>query len=125
MYGSFRNHSKLLASWYGEHGTLPFGLMVHATNHSACQTLVQGQLHVYEINVRLNLSLQRVEEGADSILHLAVAPELEQVTGKYFWDCRPSFISRQAKDAAFAEKFWKLSEELTDLESSKKNRKDK
>uniref|UniRef100_A0A914V5A4 Retinol dehydrogenase 14 n=2 Tax=Plectus sambesii TaxID=2011161 RepID=A0A914V5A4_9BILA len=67
-----------------------------------------------------SLWFKTVEEGADSILHLAAAPELDTVTGKYFWDCKPAMTSRQANDAVAAEKFWKISEELTGYKSPTK-----
>jgi hypothetical protein len=37
--------------------------------------------------VKINL-FQDVVEGAQTTIHLAVAEEVEGVSGKYFWECK-------------------------------------
>jgi NAD(P)-dependent dehydrogenase (short-subunit alcohol dehydrogenase family) len=53
------------------------------------------------------------EEGAAAITHLATAPELEDVTGRYFVGRRPAESSAASRDPAAAARLWALSEELT------------
>jgi hypothetical protein len=45
--------------------------------------------------------------------HLATAPELEDVTGRYFVGRRPAESSPASRDPAAAARLWALSEELT------------
>jgi NAD(P)-dependent dehydrogenase (short-subunit alcohol dehydrogenase family) len=53
-----------------------------------------------------------VQEGADATVRLAISPELEEVTGRYFDGIRESRASRQAYDVAARKRLWALSEEL-------------
>jgi NAD(P)-dependent dehydrogenase (short-subunit alcohol dehydrogenase family) len=53
------------------------------------------------------------EEGAAAITHLATAPELAGVTGRYFVGHRPAESSPASRDPAAAARLWALSEELT------------
>ena len=53
------------------------------------------------------------EEGAAAITHLATAPELEGVSGRYFVGHRPAESSPASRDPAAAARLWALSEELT------------
>lgn len=53
------------------------------------------------------------EEGARTPVHLAVSPEVEGVTGRYFRDRRPVEPAPAAKDPEAARKLWERSEELT------------
>ncbi len=57
-------------------------------------------------------SMSTVHEGADATVRLAVSPELEGVTGRYFDGQRESRASRQAYDARARKRLWDLSEEL-------------
>lgn len=54
-----------------------------------------------------------VDEGAATSVHLACAPELEQVSGRYFFEQKPAPSSAAAQDQAAALRLWQLSEELT------------
>jgi NAD(P)-dependent dehydrogenase (short-subunit alcohol dehydrogenase family) len=53
------------------------------------------------------------EEGAAAITHLATAPELADVTGRYFVGRRPAKSSPASSDPAAAARLWAFSEELT------------
>jgi hypothetical protein len=53
-----------------------------------------------------------VQEGADATVRLAISPELEEVTGRYFDGIREARASRQAYDVAARKRLWALSEEL-------------
>jgi NAD(P)-dependent dehydrogenase (short-subunit alcohol dehydrogenase family) len=55
------------------------------------------------------------EQGAETVIHLAVSPELAEVTGKYFVDRKMVRSSRASYDRAMAQKLWTAAEELTGL----------
>jgi NAD(P)-dependent dehydrogenase (short-subunit alcohol dehydrogenase family) len=55
------------------------------------------------------------EQGAQTQIMLAVDPALENVTGKYFADCKEKTPSRAARNDETAEWLWKTSEEWTGL----------
>jgi NAD(P)-dependent dehydrogenase (short-subunit alcohol dehydrogenase family) len=55
------------------------------------------------------------DEGADTILYLATAPEVERVTGKYFKNRAPSAVNPMAEDRAVAERLWEWSARRTGL----------
>ncbi|XP_070505099.1 retinol dehydrogenase 12-like [Chironomus tepperi] len=54
-------------------------------------------------------------EGAQTQIRLAVDPELETVTGKYFSDCNVSKTSPDADDSEIAKWLWMKSSELVKL----------
>ncbi|KAF2888522.1 hypothetical protein ILUMI_17651, partial [Ignelater luminosus] len=54
-------------------------------------------------------------QGCQTSVHLAVSNDLENVTGKYFMDCKERELTRAAKDEAKAKKLWELSEKLVKL----------
>ena len=53
-----------------------------------------------------------VREGADATVRLAISPELEGVTGRYFDGTREARANRQAYDAEARKRLWNFSEEL-------------
>ena len=57
-------------------------------------------------------TMSTVREGADATVRLAVSPQLEGVTGRYFDGQREARANRQAYDAGARERLWVLSEEL-------------
>ncbi|KAL7048379.1 hypothetical protein ACKWTF_003330 [Chironomus riparius] len=54
-------------------------------------------------------------EGAQNYIKLAVDPNLESVTGKYFEDCQEKEPSSEAKDIDIAKWLWEKSSELVSL----------
>ncbi|HZR81231.1 MAG TPA: SDR family oxidoreductase [Candidatus Binatia bacterium] len=52
------------------------------------------------------------EQGAATSLHVATAPELASVTGRYFKNCREAEPSRAARDPEAARRLWQISEQL-------------
>lgn len=60
----------------------------------------------------LRLLFKSPVEGAQTSIHLAVAPELSETTGKYFSDCRESTTSHKARDPELANKLWALSNSM-------------
>lgn len=53
------------------------------------------------------------DKGAETPVYLAVSPEVEGVTGRYFVDCRPVPSSSMSCDAELAARLWDISESLT------------
>lgn len=57
----------------------------------------------------------RSEEGARTVLYLATAPEVQGVSGQYFFRCRAVPSSPASYDEAAAKRLWQISRELTHL----------
>lgn len=62
--------------------------------------------------------LKSPAQGAATTIHLASAPELRGVTGKYFADSKPKHPMRIAQDDALAERLWVISEQLVQSAST-------
>jgi retinol dehydrogenase-14 len=54
-------------------------------------------------------------QGAVTSIHVASAPDLEQVTGRYFARSRPKRSSKRSYDEADAARLWQLSADLVGL----------
>jgi retinol dehydrogenase-14 len=54
-------------------------------------------------------------QGAATSIHLASAPDLERVTGRYFANSTPRRSSKQSYDEATAARLWQVSAELVGL----------
>ena len=54
-------------------------------------------------------------QGAATSIHLASAPDLEQVTGRYFADSKPKRSSPRSYDEAAAARLWQVSADLVGL----------
>ncbi|KPJ05597.1 Retinol dehydrogenase 11 [Papilio xuthus] len=58
-------------------------------------------------------------EGAQTTIYLAVSPEVENVSGKYFRDCKMVNVGTdQARDVELARKLWEISEKLLNFKSN-------
>jgi NAD(P)-dependent dehydrogenase (short-subunit alcohol dehydrogenase family) len=56
------------------------------------------------------------DRAAKAAIYLAIAPELEGVTGKFFSKGKEAKSSKQSYDMESAERLWKVSAELTKLD---------
>ena len=54
-------------------------------------------------------------QGAATSIHLASAPDLEQVTGRYFANSKPKRSSKRSYDQAAAARLWQVSADLAGL----------
>jgi retinol dehydrogenase 14 len=63
----------------------------------------------------LRLVMKSPAQGAATSIHLASAPELEQVSGRYFANRRPTRSSARSYDQAVAARLWEASAELVTL----------
>lgn len=52
------------------------------------------------------------DDGAATSIHLASAPEVATVSGRYFANCREKTPSRHARDADAARRLWTISEQM-------------
>ena len=59
--------------------------------------------------------LRSPAEGAATSIHLASAPDLEQVTGRYFANSKPKTSSKRSYDEDAAARLWQLSADLVGL----------
>jgi NAD(P)-dependent dehydrogenase (short-subunit alcohol dehydrogenase family) len=57
-------------------------------------------------------TMSTVEDGVEATLRLAISPELEGGTGRYFDRLREARPNKQADDAEARRRLWRLSEEL-------------
>ncbi|XP_074959257.1 retinol dehydrogenase 12-like isoform X3 [Phalacrocorax aristotelis] len=55
-------------------------------------------------------------EGAQTSVYCAVAEELDSVTGQYFSDCQPAYVSPRGRDDETAKKLWSVSCELLSIQ---------
>lgn len=60
--------------------------------------------------------LKDPKSGAQTTLFAALDPDLEQVSGLYFSDCKPKDVSDAAKDEKTAIRLWEESEKWTNLQ---------
>ncbi|XP_055379177.1 retinol dehydrogenase 14 [Condylostylus longicornis] len=58
------------------------------------------------------------KQGAQTTLHVATDPELENVSGKYYMDCKERGLSNAAQDMEKARKIWEESIKLVKLTDS-------
>lgn len=56
------------------------------------------------------------EKGAQTIIHLASAPEVAGVSGGYFYKNRPATPTREAQDDASARRLWDATAKLTGVD---------
>ena len=55
------------------------------------------------------------KKGAETAVYLAISPEVEGVTGKYFVDKQEKQSNEESYHTAVAQRLWQVSEELTGL----------
>jgi retinol dehydrogenase-14 len=55
------------------------------------------------------------EQGARTLIYLATSPEVADVSGKYFANCKPGRSSRASYDREAARRLWDVSERLAGL----------
>jgi NAD(P)-dependent dehydrogenase (short-subunit alcohol dehydrogenase family) len=55
------------------------------------------------------------EEGAQTIIYLASSPHVPGVTGEYFYECKPTTPTAEARNDEDARKLWEISESIAGL----------
>ena len=61
----------------------------------------------------MNIRALSVEEGAETVIYLATSPEVEGITSKYFFRCKPVPSSAYSYDETVAKQLWAVSEEMS------------
>mgnify|MGYP003287936009 CR=1 FL=1 len=64
-------------------------------------------------------AMSTIQDGVEATLRLAVAPELDGVTGRYFDRLREARANPQAYDRAARERLWRLSAALTGVDEGR------
>jgi NAD(P)-dependent dehydrogenase (short-subunit alcohol dehydrogenase family) len=55
------------------------------------------------------------EEGARTIIYLASSPEVAEVSGEYYYECKPNTPTAEARNDEDARKLWEISESIAGL----------
>lgn len=93
------------------------GVSVNALHPGAVATrLGRGNGPLLDLVQRgIGLFMKSPERGAETSIHLASAPELDGVSGRYFADKKEKQPMAHASDPALAQRLWEISEKLTDF----------
>lgn len=59
------------------------------------------------------LFLKTPKNGAQTTLYAAIDPDLKDVTGQYFSDCKPKNVAKVAQDEKVSQFLWQESEKWT------------
>lgn len=95
---------------------LPDGVTANVLHPGVVKTEIFNRLPPRALTLvegLISLLFKTAREGAQTSVHLCVAPELEHATGGYYDECRPGKESKLAKDDKLIEKVWINSELLT------------
>ncbi|XP_063834832.1 retinol dehydrogenase 11-like [Ostrinia nubilalis] len=88
---------------------LPKGVTANALHPGVVKTEIFNVLSIKVRNIVLwviGTFFKNSEEGAQTTIHLCVAPSLEGVSGEYFEDCRMSAANRVTNDEKLVDKVW-------------------
>jgi len=66
----------------------------------------------FVVKSMLKMFLKTPAQGAATTLHVATSPEVAEVTGKYFSDCKITRTAAQAEDVEVARKLWNITDEI-------------
>lgn len=64
------------------------------------------------VEISLNFIYQSVWEASQTSIYLAVSPEVQDVSGRYFSDCREKKPSKISQDPDIAKRLWQESERI-------------
>jgi NAD(P)-dependent dehydrogenase (short-subunit alcohol dehydrogenase family) len=71
-----------------------------------------GGLFSYVVRVAKRVAAIPVEQGAETIVYLASAPDVATISGGYFYQCQLAHPTRAAQDDAAARRLWEATERL-------------
>ncbi|NXT89370.1 RDH12 dehydrogenase, partial [Anhinga rufa] len=83
---------------------------------SVCSDLVRHSSVMSWLWKIFSFFLKTPWEGAQTSIYCAVAEELDSVTGQYFSDCQPAYVSPRGRDDETAKKLWSVSCELLGIQ---------
>ncbi len=55
------------------------------------------------------------EEGAQTIIYLASSPQVNNVSGEYFYECKPATPTAEARSDEDAKRLWEISQQIAGL----------
>ncbi len=90
------------------------GVTVNAVDPGTVRTSLGSDQWIFRLAVKLPFFVSP-DQGAQTAVHVATAPEIEGVTGKYFAKSKEKTPSKRAQDAALAKQLWDISAKLTNL----------
>ncbi|GBP72211.1 Retinol dehydrogenase 14 [Eumeta japonica] len=76
---------------------------------------INGQVHARVIATIMRLFYKNVWEGVQTAVYLAVSPDVQNISGKFFIDCQERHTSLVAQDAELAKRLWMESKKLVKL----------
>lgn len=88
---------------------VPQGVTVNAVHPGLVRTAIFETFPAiarHLLYVIIYLLYKTAEEGAQSIIHLCVSPDLENSTGGYYQNCKPISASKNAEDGDLAKRLW-------------------
>jgi NAD(P)-dependent dehydrogenase (short-subunit alcohol dehydrogenase family) len=88
------------------------GVTVNALDPGSTATGITRELPA-PVRGLMGLLFKSPEKGARTSVYLATAPEVADVTGKYFKDSREIQPNRVALDDNAVQRLWQISEQLT------------
>ncbi|XP_063533394.1 retinol dehydrogenase 11-like, partial [Cydia strobilella] len=95
------------------HGT---GVTVNCLHPGVVDTEILTFIPVFnQLLPLLRLFFKNSWEGAQTTVHLAVAPEVASISGRYFKDCHEAIPSKSAQDLKVARELWEVSEKFVKL----------
>ena len=92
------------------------GITVNSLHPGAVSTSLgqqNGGLLGKVLPVLLKPFFRSPEKGAETSIYLCVSPEVENISGEYFYNCRPHSCKPWARDDAAARQLWEISERDT------------
>ncbi|XP_013175330.1 PREDICTED: retinol dehydrogenase 11-like [Papilio xuthus] len=95
---------------------LPSGVTVNSLHPGFVWTNIFKRLHTLAeklVYILTTLMFKDSKEGAQTSIHLCVCPELSEVSGEYFKDCKMHSYHKLCKDDVFVDKFWEKCISLT------------
>ncbi|NXD22535.1 RDH12 dehydrogenase, partial [Spelaeornis formosus] len=111
LQGKFQRQAGHLSAWLSEHLTAnalhPGSVYSELVRHSFVMTWLWKIFSFF---------LKTPCEGAQTSIYCAVAEELDSVTGQYFSDCQPAYVSPRGRDDEVAKKLWSVSCELLGIQ---------
>jgi retinol dehydrogenase 14 len=76
----------------------------------------RGFRGIFKIGIKLvSPFMLSPEEGAKTSIYLASSPEVEGITGRYYFKCKPAASAPASYDEEVARRLWETSEKLTGL----------
>ncbi len=74
-----------------------------------------GGLLSYGVRIAKTFAISP-QKGADTLVYVASSPEVANVSGGYFYKCRPTTPSKEAQDDAAAQRLWVETARLAGIE---------